>query len=405
MTATEIETSDVGGGNPVCPTCGSTETQLAYSVDGVPTNSVLLLDSPDAALSVATGDVRIRHCLNCGHTYNAAFQTELTEYSGQYESTQGFSSTFNRFHARLAQDMIDRFDVRGRDVIEIGCGDGEFLVLLCELGENRGLGFDPAFHEGNVPIQPDTEIEFVADFYSEKYSDRSADFIVCKMTLEHIIDTGSFVAALRDAIGDRTDVQVCFQIPNARYVFGDIAFWDVYYEHCSYFSHGSLAWLFRNNRFEVTDLWTDYDDQYLIVAATPTDAPTEPSLPAEADLAEVTAEVRFFADEAPRRVAEWRRRLQESHAAGRTTVLWGGGSKAVAFLTTLGVGDEIAAAVDINPRKHGTYLGGTGHKVIGPDDLVDLQPDEVIVMNPIYTDEIAADLRSRALEPVITPLD
>ncbi|MEM9748803.1 MAG: SAM-dependent methyltransferase, partial [Actinomycetota bacterium] len=108
---------------------------------------------------------------------------------------------------------------------------------------------------------------------------------------------------------------------------------------------------------------------------------------------------------APRRVAEWRRRLQESHAAGRTTVLWGGGSKAVAFLTTLGVGDEIAAAVDINPRKHGTYLGGTGHQVIGPDDLVDLQPDEVIVMNPIYTDEIAADLRSRSLEPVITPLD
>ena len=29
---------------------------------------------------------------------------------------------------------------------------------------------------------------------------------------------------------------VFFQVPNARYVFGDLAFWDIYYEHCSYFT-------------------------------------------------------------------------------------------------------------------------------------------------------------------------
>ncbi len=48
------------------------------------------------------------------------------------------------------------------------------------------------------------------------------------MTLEHIIDTGAFIRSVRGAIGDRLDTTVCFQIPNGRYVFGDLAFWDVY---------------------------------------------------------------------------------------------------------------------------------------------------------------------------------
>ena len=41
-------------------------------------------------------------------------------------------------------DLIRRYDLRGKEVIEIGCGKGEFLSLLCEVGDNRGVGFDPA---------------------------------------------------------------------------------------------------------------------------------------------------------------------------------------------------------------------------------------------------------------------
>lgn len=382
-----------------CPSCGTAAVEVFYTVDDVPTNSVLLLESADEATSITRGDVRLGFCRACGHIHNTAFDPKLTEYSGRYESTQGYSGTFNAFHRRLAEDMIDRFGLHGREIIEIGCGNGEFLVLLCELGENSGLGFDPAYLPDRVPVRDDTEIDFVADFYSQRYGDRQADFVVCKMTLEHIIDSGDFIATVREAIGDRLDTMVCFQIPNARYVIGDLAFWDVYYEHCSYFTHGSLARLFRRSRFDVFDLWTDYDDQYLMVAACPTTEPTEPSIDAENDLDVVTAEVERFTTEVPRRLDEWRRRLTDLRADGRTVVLWGGGSKGVAFLTTLGVGEEVAAAVDINPNKAGTYMAGSGHRIVGPDELVELDPDVVIVMNPVYRDEIAADLEARGLAP------
>jgi SAM-dependent methyltransferase len=390
---------------PTCPSCASGSVDIFYEVSDVPTNSVLLLESADEARAFPTGDIRLAFCTTCGHVHNAAFDPKLTEYSGRYESTQGFSGTFNAFHQRLAQDMIDRFDLHGKEIIEIGCGNGEFLVLLCELGDNTGLGFDPAFLAGRIPIEPATQIDFVADFYSETYGDRQADFVTCKMTLEHIIDAGRFIRSVRNAIADRLDTMVCFQIPNGRYVLGDLAFWDVYYEHCSYFSHGSLARLFRRERFDVLDLWTDYDDQYLMVAARPTVSSTDATLTAEDDMAELAAEVARFSREVPDAVASWQRELDALHADGKRTVLWGGGSKGVAFLTTLGLTDQVAAVVDINPNKTGTFMAGTGHEIIAPDGLIELEPDVVIVMNPIYIPEITRELSARGLAPDVRPVD
>jgi hypothetical protein len=387
-----------------CPTCGSGTTRAFYEVAEVPTNSVLLLDSEQQARDFPTGRISLAHCSTCGHVYNQAFDPKLTEYSGRYESTQAYSSTFNAFHRRLAQDMVDRFDLHGKEIIEIGCGDGEFLVLLCEQGGNSGLGFDPAHHAGRVPYSGGTDLRFIADFYSDRYSEHSADFVTCKMTLEHIIDTGAFIRSVRGAIGDRLDTTVCFQIPNGRYVFGDLAFWDVYYEHCSYFTHGSLARLFRQQSFDVFDLWTDYDDQYLMVAATPTAEPTTGRLPAEDDLDAIADEVARFEREVPRRIEGWQGFLRDEQGNDRTVVLWGGGSKGVAFLTSVGITDEVAAVVDINPNKAGTFMAGTGHEIVNPPSLTDIKPDTVIVMNPIYVDEIRRDLDELGLSPDVVPV-
>ena len=74
-------------------------------------------------------------------------------------------------------------------------------------------------------------------------------------------------------------------------------------------------------------------------------------------------------------------------------MLWGGGSKGVSFLTTLGLTEEIAAAVDVNPYKQGKFMPGTAHPVIAPKALIDQPADLVIVMNPIYVPEIELSLK------------
>ena len=120
-------------------------------------------------------------------------------------------------------------------------------------------------------------MEFVADFYGEKYAHVQGDFVCCKMTLEHIPDTANFVRTVRRSVGDRYDTVVFFQVPDMSRVLRDLAFWDIYYEHCSYFSAESLSLLFREQGFDVLDVWTDYDDQYLMITAKPSRRPLLPS--------------------------------------------------------------------------------------------------------------------------------
>ena len=85
---------------------------------------------------------------------------------------------------------------------------------------------------------------------------------------------------------------------------------------------------------------------------------------------------------------EWCGRLRELAAAGQRGVVWGAGSKGVTFLNATGAGEEIVAVVDINPRKQGKYVAGTGQPIVAPAELADLRPDFVIIMNANYREEI-----------------
>ncbi len=392
--------------NLTCPSCGVEPMSVFYEVAGVPVHSVLLHTQRQEALDYPKGDIRLGYCQSCGFVSNVAFDPSVHEYSAKYESTQGYSSTFNAFHRRLAQNLIDRYDLHGKRIIEIGCGEGEFLTLLCEMGNNSGVGFDPAYVAERSLRASAADVAFVADFYSEKYADTPGDFVCCKMTMEHIHQTAEFAATVRRATGDDPDTVVFFQVPNARYVFNDVAFWDIYYEHCSYFTLGSIARLFRKVGFDVLELWTDYDDQYLMISAHPGTGDGSPRLPQEDDLAVFSQEIDRFKQDFSRNRAAWREKIAGLNKAGKKIVLWGGGSKAVAFLTTLGISrNEIEYAVDINPHKAGTYLAGTGQQVVAPRTLIEYRPDVVIVMNPIYCNEIQGSLSQMGLAPELLSVE
>lgn len=382
-----------------CWACGSTELQSLYHVNSIPVHSVLLMDSASEALEFPRGNLELGFCDNCGFVQNLLFDPTPQSYSQKYEETQHFSPTFDRFARWLAQDVIDRHDLHGKTILEIGCGKGEFLVLMCELGGNRGIGLDPAYRPERTTSEAASRIEFIVDFYDERYTHLEADVVVCRHTLEHIQPVRSFMESVRRTIGDRDDTLVFFELPAVERVLTEGAFWDVYYEHASYFSLGSLARLFRETGFEVTSLAKAYDDQYLLIEARPVSGKTEPHLPEEDDLEELRAAATHFKTEGPRQVQRWRDELVQARAKGERVALWGSGSKAVSFLTTVGEGDAVGGVVDINPHKQGRFMPATAHPIWAPAQLKEFQPDLVIVMNPVYVEEIRADLAGMGLTP------
>ncbi len=384
-----------------CHSCGAQGMSIFYELKDVPVHSVLLMPEREIALNYPKGDISLAFCRNCGFISNVAFDPLMHEYSSRYEETQGFSPTFNAFAKRLAISLIDRYDLHNKDIIEIGCGKGEFLTLLCDLGSNRGVGFDPAYINERDHNKVKDRITFIKDFYSEKYANYKGDFVCCKMTLEHIHKTADFVNIIRRFLGDRLKTLVFFQVPDVSRILRELAFWDIYYEHCSYFSIGSLARLFRRCGFDITELSKDYDDQYLLIVARPDDGKNASRFHEEEDLKGLSCYVEYFAKDCREKLDSWKRYLQANKKNQHRTVLWGGGSKSVAFLTTLNIQDEVEYVVDINPFKQGTYMAGTGQKIVAPEFLKEYKPDIVIVMNPIYRGEIKQDCKKLGLTPEI----
>ena len=374
----------------VCPSCGSGALTVFHEQESVPVHSCRLVDTREEALAFPRGTLRLAFCSDCAFITNTAYDATLQDYGISYEETQGFSPRFGAFARELALRWIDRHDLRDRDVLEIGCGKGEFLALLCELGPNRGVGIDPAFVEERLDSPAAARMRYITDLYSERYAGIAADAVVCRHTLEHIAPVGEFMALVRRTIGER-DAVVLFDVPDVVRVLREAAFWDVYYEHCSYFSPGSLARLFRRSGFDIVALERDYDDQYVVIDARP-GAGRHPPLGLEEAREELADHVETFRRRVAETTARWSRELAAAAAARRRIAVWGAGSKAVAFLNTVAAPEAVAYAVDVNPYKQGKYLSGTGHRVIGPDELVAEPPDEVVAMNAIYLDEIRSRL-------------
>ncbi len=107
---------------------------------------------------------------------------------------------------------------------------------------------------------------------------------------------------------------------------------------------------------------------------------------------ELAGLVATYAKTATRNAAKWASRIRSVARSGCRIVLWGSGSKAVAFLSAVGVGQEIEYLVDINPHRHGKFAPGSGKQIVGPEFLAEYQPDLVIVMNPVYRNEISREL-------------
>ncbi|MGB7859310.1 MAG: class I SAM-dependent methyltransferase, partial [Acidimicrobiia bacterium] len=220
------------------------------------------METRQEARSFPRGDLRLVVCEMCGFIFNASFVPELVDYTLPYESSQDFSPRFRVFKQELIDHLISKYDLSGKEILEIGCGDASFLEALCEQAGARGFGIDPNFDLDRLHER--AAIRGVREFYGPDQVALTGNLICCRHTLEHIQPVGEFVALARQSASLTSDAVVFFEIPDTERILDEGAFWDVYYEHCSYFTLSSLGNLFRSKGFDVLRLDKGYDDQYLL---------------------------------------------------------------------------------------------------------------------------------------------
>jgi SAM-dependent methyltransferase len=375
-----------------CTVCDGKLVSPILRIDAVPVHCNLIWSDHASALRAPRGDIALASCPQCGHVFNSAFDPAPVSYTQEYENSLHFSPRFQRYAEELADWLIAEHRIREKDIVELGCGQGDFLALMVSHGRNRGIGFDPSFIPPLAYPHLADRMRIVQDFYSPRYSHYAADLVLCRQVLEHLPNPGEFIRNVREAVGQRADTVVFFEVPNALYTLRDKGIWDLIYEHCSYFSAASLTEVFRKNGFAVGSVRELYGGQFLgLDARIPAGSAARPTPQGES--AETVARyAEEFASIYTSKVTYWRENLQSLQAKGKTAVVWGSGSKGVTFLNTLGAPAAITHVVDINPRKQGKFVAGTGQEIVPPEALIGVRPDVVIIMNSIYMQEIRSTL-------------
>ena len=352
-----------------CSLCEDDNLSTIYTVPNVPVFQNKVYATVNEAQNIMTGNVELVMCSNCGFIFNTDFDKKVMGYDAQYQNEQAHSPYFQRYLGELVELFAEK-RFQELKIIEIGCGKGYFLEMLRVKGFDV-IGFDPAY-EGNSP-------HIVKDYYSDQYSQLNADLIVLRHTLEHIDDPLKFLHNIARAVN--YNAKMFIEVPSFEWILEKRAFWDIFYEHCNYFTLESLSCLFQeseqgllfNNQYMylISDL-SKLREQAVSVNATLSDF----------EASKMTELLRFY------------KKFVRSHPG---MLVWGAGAKGATFVSMTDHNrDYISYLIDINPEKQGRYIAKTGHSIISPVQLADfVGGGDILVMNDNYYKEIQEQIKGK----------
>ncbi len=344
----------------LCPLCSSNNKIKIYHEDNVPLFQNKIYATEIEADLVEKGSINLYLCRNCGFVWNGSFDSEKLNYDSGYQNEQANSMVFME-HLASVKQIIEEKNSKNSHIIEIGCGKGIFLNFLQNSGYYKLTGFDPAY-EGSSP--------FVHKCYyptGDNYI--QADLFIIRHVLEHVPDPLNFLKSIN--IANVKNCKIYIEVPDFEWIAKNGAFWDISYEHCNYFSLSVFESIFPSCKIGYL-----FGDQYLYSIGD-FDIHT-PKNNNSFDMSEFLSFkekmelCRYFVS-------------KKSNLA-----LWGAGAKGANFARMIDpYRESIKCIVDINPRKQGRYIAGTGHLIVSPDELQKRNDiDGIIVMNENYLQEI-----------------
>jgi SAM-dependent methyltransferase len=332
----------------------------------------------------------MRICSDCGFVFNAAFDPDLLTYGEEYDNTQTCSPAFDGYVNGLVRHLLDERGMRGKNIVEVGCGKGGFLRRLVEdlAADNRGFGFDPAY------VGPDEDLHgrlrFSRQFYSAAANHVPCDAVVCRHVIEHVPNPGTLIASAHSALAaSSADARVFFETPCVQWIIDHGVVWDLFYEHCSLFTADSLRYAFEAQGFSAIEVRHIFGGQYLWLEAVRAGSVSDGQYARVGSISDgLVRRAIAYGEHEARQIAHWQSSIHELANSGGVA-LWGAGAKGATFANLVDpAGTIIACAVDLNPAKQGAFLAGTGTPIISPQSLADRRVANIVVLNPNYVDEI-----------------
>lgn len=370
-----------------CVCCGGEAGhEVLYRRGRCPATNNVVYETREEAVGCAVGGIELVRCGACGMFFNRAYNGELVDYGRGYDSVRSHSEVYRAYLEGLTETMAGGVEA-GQKILEVGCGDGEFLRRLCSVTRANGVGYDPSC----CAADGDEMVTLKDRWFDAEDGGRGYDAVVMRHVLEHVERPVEFLGGMfANGVVSR-EGRIWIEAPDFEWIAAKGAYYDITYEHCNYFTKESLGRLLIKAGFGVVKVEKVFGGQYLLAEAV---CGGEASNKAEHQKA-------FSADEVVRRFDETARRHESVFGSGQDVCVWGASGKGVIFLSALSneMLERVSYVVDVNPQKQGRYTGVSGKRIDGPEALRNAGGGlAVMVMNGVYEREIRAMLDEMGVE-------
>jgi len=354
----------------LCPLCRN-PTTTSVRRESLPVFQNVTYATREEAVAASFGSFLLATCGHCGFSHNCEFESDLVIYDDRYDNHVE-SGVFATYYKDLVDLMTASFDLGGGVVYDIGCGDGEFLKILCEMSPNiLGIGIDPS-----CTPEVNDNYRLIQDTFEGYGIESGARLLLLRHVLEHLDNPIEFLKTLRHAI---SDTPLFVEVPDFEWILANGAFWDLSYEHCNYFTPQALRFALEMAGFEVIRQDRSFGNQYQWAICVPASSMSVPAGRGSMTTATVDSYARVE-DERLTRVRD-----MAENANG--LALWGMASKGVILAVLLPEGAAIGG-IDMNRAKQGRFAATTGLQIHPPKWLLGQPGITVAILNPNYAEEI-----------------
>ncbi|MDD5155309.1 MAG: class I SAM-dependent methyltransferase [Candidatus Omnitrophica bacterium] len=314
--------------------------------------------------------LKVCQCSGCGLVQ---LGNDPVPYYKEVIRACGFSKEMKAFRSRQFRAFIQNFSLTKKKVIEIGCGRGEYLALIEQLGvEAYGLEYSRKAVAQCVKDGLKVSKGFVTSRnFKLKHAPFDAFFIL--NFLEHLPEPNSAIMGICNNLTDGAVGLV--EVPNFDMILRKKLFSEFISDHLLYFTKDTLAGTLRLNGFEILGCSRICDD-YIISAAV-----KKRGRPDLSSFYKSQAELK-------NEINKYIRRFRDKNVA-----IWGAGHQALAVISLADLAGRIKYVIDSATFKQGRYTPATHVPIFSPEALKSEPPEAIIVIAGSYSDEVAGIIR------------
>jgi hypothetical protein len=326
----------------------------------VPANSSRFFDNYIEVISQPLGNVQLAWDPNDEIIVNQKYRPELIKYDTQYCTS--VSEIGNQYEIPTLSyiDEILQFLKEKPVVIDIGCGQGEFVSELRKR-EIDAWGYDPVVRLDNPFL------------YSRYWvpEEKSADLYVMRCVLPHIRSPWDF---LREISISAPQSLVLIEFQRVEWIFEHKVWYQVSHDHVNLFSISSFT-----SRYEVIKSGTFLNGEWGWVLIDPSEKENLVHNSPPNHYREISS---LF--------TEKERFTKAMEEYDRPISIWGAAGKGIVLAHALIRFNNDLFLIDADPSRWGRFLEASGLKVFPPIEALKNFPSGtlILVCNPNHLEQV-----------------